>query len=56
MYAELFIRSPLLLFPLVGLVCFIAVFTGAVVFAFRNRAVYERVQNLPLEEETNERR
>ena len=54
MYAEVFMRSPLLLFPLVGLVCFIAVFTGAVVHTWRNRSVYERVQRLPLEEDAHE--
>ncbi len=54
MYAEWVMKSPMLLFPLCGLCCFIAVFTGAVVHAWRKGAPYEQVARLPLDDEESD--
>jgi len=57
MFGELFHKSPLLLYPLVGLVIFIVVFAGVVMRAWRQRPEdRDLLSQLPLQDESKELR
>jgi hypothetical protein len=52
MFGELFHKSPLLLYPLVGLVIFMVVFAGAALRAWRQRPEErDALAQLPLRDE-----
>ena len=55
--AEFFSNSPALLYPILALVLFFAVFTGVIIYVMRmKRADVERLARIPLEDQPVEDR
>lgn len=51
MFRELFARSPLLAYPIVGMLIFLCVFLGVVAWVWlRDRSHYDQMARLPLDD------